>query len=53
MFKAGMSILTKVTRSALQNPASISGLMLTTEACHEHQKEDEEDSAGPHRRCCS
>jgi chaperonin GroEL len=31
MFKAGIVDPTKVTRSALQNAASISGLMLTTE----------------------
>ena len=32
MFKAGVIDPTKVTRSALQNAASIAGLMLTTEA---------------------
>ena len=31
MFKAGIVDPTKVTRSALQNAASIAGLMLTTE----------------------
>jgi chaperonin GroEL len=33
MLKAGIIDPTKVTRSALQNAASVAGLMLTTEAC--------------------
>ena len=33
MVKAGIIDPTKVVRSALQNAASVSGLMLTTEAC--------------------
>ncbi len=33
MIEAGIIDPTKVTRSALQNAASVSGLMLTTEAC--------------------
>ncbi len=33
MIKAGIIDPTKVTRSALQNAASVAGLMLTTEAC--------------------
>jgi chaperonin GroEL len=33
LVKAGIVDPTKVTRSALQNAASISGLLLTTEAC--------------------
>jgi len=42
MFKAGIVDPTKVTRSALQNAASIAGLMLTTEVMI--TKIDEEDS---------
>jgi chaperonin GroEL len=45
MFKAGIVDPTKVTRSALQNAASISGLMLTTEAMITNIKDDEKDSA--------
>jgi chaperonin GroEL len=45
MFKAGIVDPTKVTRSALQNAASISGLMLTTEAMVTNIKEDEGDKA--------
>ena len=41
MFKAGIVDPTKVTRSALQNAASISGLMLTTEAMITNIKDDE------------
>jgi chaperonin GroEL len=44
MFKAGIVDPTKVTRSALQNAASIAGLMLTTEVLI--TKIDEEESAG-------
>jgi chaperonin GroEL len=44
MFKAGIVDPTKVTRSALQNAASISGLMLTTEVLV--TKIDEEEPAG-------
>jgi chaperonin GroEL len=44
MFKAGIVDPTKVTRSALQNAASISGLMLTTEAMITNIKDDEKDS---------
>jgi chaperonin GroEL len=43
MFKAGIVDPTKVTRSALQNAASISGLMLTTEVLI--TKIDEEEPA--------
>src|SRR5580693_3261666 len=42
MFEAGIVDPTKVTRSALQNAASIAALMLTTEALITNIKEDEE-----------
>jgi chaperonin GroEL len=42
MLKAGIVDPTKVTRSALQNAASIAGLMLTTEALVTSIKEEEE-----------
>src|SRR5258708_3984688 len=42
MFEAGIVDPTKVTRSALQNAASIAALMLTTEAMITNIKEDEE-----------
>jgi chaperonin GroEL len=42
MFAAGIVDPTKVTRSALQNAASIAALMLTTEAMITNLKEDEE-----------
>ncbi len=45
MFEAGIVDPTKVTRSALQNAASIAGLMLTTEAMITNVKEDEEKGA--------
>ena len=45
MFKAGIVDPTKVTRSALQNAASIAGLMLTTEAMITNIKDDEKDTA--------
>jgi chaperonin GroEL len=45
MFKAGIVDPTKVTRSALQNAASISALMLTTEALITNIKDDEKDSS--------
>jgi chaperonin GroEL len=45
MFAAGIVDPTKVTRSALQNAASIAGLMLTTEAMVTNIKEDEEKNA--------
>jgi chaperonin GroEL len=41
MFKAGIVDPTKVTRSALQNAASIAGLMLTTEVMITKIDEDE------------
>ena len=45
MFAAGIVDPTKVTRSALQNAASISALMLTTEAMITNIKDDEEKGA--------
>jgi len=45
MFAAGIIDPTKVTRSALENAASIAGLMLTTEAMITNLKE--EDEKGP------
>ncbi len=45
MFKKGIVDPTKVTRSALQNAASISGLMLTTEAMITNIKDDEKETA--------
>jgi chaperonin GroEL len=45
MFTAGIVDPTKVTRSALQNAASISGLMLTTEAMITNIKDDEKEHA--------
>ena len=45
MFKAGIVDPTKVTRSALQNAASIAGLMLTTEVMVTKIKDDEKEGA--------
>ncbi|MFI5457860.1 MAG: chaperonin GroEL [Isosphaerales bacterium] len=45
MFKAGVVDPTKVTRSALQNAASIAALMLTTEAMITSIKDDEKENA--------
>jgi chaperonin GroEL len=45
MFQAGIIDPTKVTRSALQNAASIASLMLTTEAMITNIKEDEKENA--------
>ncbi len=47
MLEAGIIDPTKVTRSALQNAASIAGLMLTTEALIAEIPEREKASAGP------
>ena len=44
MFEAGIVDPTKVTRSALQNAASIAGLMLTTEVMITNVKEDEKEA---------
>ena len=49
MFKAGIVDPTKVTRSALQNAASIAGLMLTTEAMITNIKDDEKESGASGR----
>ena len=45
MVKAGVIDPAKVTRLALQNAASIAGLMLTTEALVAELKEDEKKAA--------
>ena len=45
MFKAGIVDPTKVTRSALQNAASIAGLMLTTEVMITKIDDDDKKSA--------
>ncbi|MHC5544182.1 TCP-1/cpn60 chaperonin family protein, partial [Singulisphaera rosea] len=45
LFSAGIVDPTKVTRSALQNAASIAALMLTTEAMITNIKDDEKDDA--------
>src|SRR6266513_585853 len=45
MFKAGIIDPAKVTRSALQNAASIAGLVLTTEASVVEKPEEEEPAA--------
>jgi chaperonin GroEL len=47
MFEKGIIDPTKVTRTALQNAASISGLMLTTEAMVTNLKEEEEGKPAP------
>ena len=47
MIKAGIIDPAKVTRSALQNAASISGLLLTTEAVVSEIPEKKSDSAPP------
>ena len=44
LFEAGIIDPTKVTRSALQNAASISALMLTTEAMITNIKDDEKEA---------
>ena len=46
LIKAGVVDPTKVTRSALQNAASISGLLLTTECLITDLPEKEEPDAG-------
>ncbi len=47
MFKAGIIDPAKVTRSALQNAASIAGLFLTTEAVIVEKPEKNPAPAGP------
>ncbi|HEX9236342.1 MAG TPA: chaperonin GroEL [Actinomycetota bacterium] len=46
LMKAGIIDPAKVTRSALQNAASIAGLVLTTECGVVEKKEEEEEKAG-------
>jgi chaperonin GroEL len=50
MFKAGILDPAKVTRSALQNAASIAALVLTTESAvvEKPEEEDEAAAAGGH-----
>ncbi|MGH2406135.1 MAG: TCP-1/cpn60 chaperonin family protein, partial [bacterium] len=43
MFKAGIVDPAKVVRSALQNAASVAGLLLTTEAMVVEQPEEEKE----------
>ena len=43
MIKAGIIDPAKVSRTALQNAASVAGLMLTTELMVTEYKEDEEE----------
>jgi chaperonin GroEL len=45
MFQAGIVDPAKVVRSALQNAASIAGLLITTEALVVEQKEEEEEKS--------
>ena len=47
LVKAGVIDPTKVTRTALQNAASISGLLLTTECVVVEKKEDKPAPAAP------
>ena len=47
MFKAGIVEPFKVTRSALQNAASIGSLILTTETLIADKPEPKKDSGGP------
>jgi chaperonin GroEL len=47
LVKAGVIDPTKVTRTALQNAASIAGLLLTTEAVVVEKKEEKPAPAGP------
>ena len=46
MIKAGIVDPAKVTRSALQNAASIAGMLLTTEALVAEKKEEEKSASG-------
>ena len=47
LVKAGVIDPTKVTRTALQNAASIAGLLLTTECVVVERKEDKPAAGGP------
>jgi chaperonin GroEL len=46
MMKMGVIVPTKVERTALQNAASIAGLLLTTDAIISEIKEDKPEPAG-------
>jgi chaperonin GroEL len=46
LYAAGVIDPTKVTRAALENAASVAGLLLTTEAMIAEFKDDEEAGAG-------
>jgi chaperonin GroEL len=46
LMKAGIMDPTKVVRTALQNAASVAGLMLTTEAIVAEKPKDEKSAAG-------
>jgi len=46
MLKAGIVDPTKVTRSALQNAASVAGLLITTDACVATKPEAKDEHAG-------
>ena len=46
MFEAGIVDPTKVTRAALQNAASVAGLMLTTETLITDLKDDQPHIVG-------
>ncbi|MDQ1709510.1 MAG: chaperonin GroEL, partial [Frankiaceae bacterium] len=48
LLKAGIVDPVKVTRSAVQNAASIAGMLLTTETLVADKKEDEPAGAGGH-----
>jgi len=48
MLKAGIVDPTKVTRTALQNAASIAGLLITTDACIASKPEPKDEAAGGH-----
>ena len=47
LIEAGVIDPTKVTRTALQNAASVSGLLLTTETVVADQPEKDKAAAGP------
>ena len=47
MFEAGIIDPTKVVRSAIQNAASVSGLLLTTEAVVVEIKEQKKEGGAP------
>jgi chaperonin GroEL len=48
LLKAGVIDPVKVTRSALENAASIAGMLLTTEVLVVEKKEEEPDAQGGH-----